>query len=169
MFPPDQHLSSLLTLVPPSLPSSPFIVHWPPPSHRHARHCVSSAHPTCPSFAPVQLHPHLCRTRCTQVAHTAMRGTVFRVHPTGFIVHRPHTASNARKSFLRIKFKSRQNAALLSDSLFQHVEQLWEKHSAELLAGTFEVRPGSTLESGRGSKTVGEQVWADWCRWAHWR
>ncbi|KAJ9514859.1 hypothetical protein QJQ45_028596 [Haematococcus lacustris] len=75
----------------------------------------------------------------TQVAHMASQGVRFRVHPTGFLVHRPHTESQARKIFLRVKFKSRRNAALLEGSLFQHVEQMWLRHEQEIQQGTFQV------------------------------
>jgi len=79
------------------------------------------------------------KNKIQQVAHTAMRGAKFYVHPKGFIVHQPHPASAARKNFLRIKFKSRHNTRLLVDSLYQHVEDLWEGHQQELKAGTFQV------------------------------
>ncbi|KAJ9514700.1 hypothetical protein QJQ45_028412 [Haematococcus lacustris] len=83
----------------------------------------------------------------TQVAHMASQGVRFRVHPTGFLVHRPHTESQARKIFLRVKFKSRRNAALLEGSLFQHVEQMWLRHEQEIQQGTFQVRTGRASEA----------------------
>ncbi|KAL6753172.1 glycosyl-transferase for dystroglycan-domain-containing protein [Haematococcus lacustris] len=79
------------------------------------------------------------KNKIQQVAHMASQGVRFRVHPTGFLVHRPHTESQARKIFLRVKFKSRRNAALLEGSLFQHVEQMWLRHEQEIQQGTFQV------------------------------
>ncbi len=58
----------------------------------------------------------VCCVWYAQVAQQAHKGSVFYVHPTGFLIHRPHDQSQARKTFLRVKFKSKHNAMLLQVS-----------------------------------------------------
>mmetsp|Transcript_521 Transcript_521/g.1388 ORF Transcript_521/g.1388 Transcript_521/m.1388 type:complete len:455 (-) Transcript_521:411-1775(-) len=94
------------------------------------------------------------KNKIQQVAHTAGRGAVFHVHPTGFLVHRPHPESAARKTFLRVKFKSRKDASLLSGSLYEHVEALWAQHLPDIRAGSFEPMVDAGL-----SKCVRELAW----------
>lgn len=85
------------------------------------------------------------KNKIVQVAHMAKSGFTFNVHPTGFLVHRPHPESLARKSFLRVKFKSKNNPALLKDSLYQHIEDLWAQHNASLVSGMYKVMVDDAL------------------------
>ena len=66
------------------------------------RKCIVGTVCNVHTHARARTHTH------TQVAHTKATGSVFRVHPSGFLVHRPHGESAARKHFLRVKFKSRR-------------------------------------------------------------
>mmetsp|Transcript_14554 Transcript_14554/g.31695 ORF Transcript_14554/g.31695 Transcript_14554/m.31695 type:complete len:435 (+) Transcript_14554:51-1355(+) len=77
------------------------------------------------------------KNKIVQVAATAAAGSEFHVHPHGFIVHRYHTESDSRKAFLRVKFKSRQNAQLLKNSLYAHIEQLWAESKVEIAQGKY--------------------------------
>ncbi|KAG1667268.1 hypothetical protein FOA52_012556 [Chlamydomonas sp. UWO 241] len=75
------------------------------------------------------------KNKISMVAATAASGARFTVHPSGFIVHRAHTESKSRQAFLAVKFKSRRDAGMLTGSLYQHIEGLWNASQPALRAG----------------------------------
>ena len=54
----------------------------------------------------------------------------------GFLVHRPHTESRARKKFLKQKF-SRKDFIKLKGTIYEHIETLWARTLVELEHGTY--------------------------------
>ncbi len=73
-----------------------------------------------------------------QVRVSAARGFAFWVYPSAFIVHRPHTQSQARKSFLQSKM-SGLPFDQLRGSVYERVESLWNKTLSAMAAGSYSV------------------------------
>ncbi|GFR50315.1 hypothetical protein Agub_g12509 [Astrephomene gubernaculifera] len=79
------------------------------------------------------------KNKIVQAAATNATGAAWHVSPHGFLVHRPHSESRARRDFLRAKF-SRKDMEDLRGSLYEHVEALWAGTTAELAAGSYMAR-----------------------------
>ena len=78
------------------------------------------------------------------MAYTNFSGFEFRVHPSGFLIHRPHPESRARKQFLKVKF-SRKNLSDVKGSMYEHVEALWAATQGEMQVGVYKARTDAVL------------------------
>ncbi|EFJ49324.1 hypothetical protein VOLCADRAFT_80793 [Volvox carteri f. nagariensis] len=79
------------------------------------------------------------KNKIVQAAAMNATGAIWLVSPHGFLVHRPHTESRARKDFLRAKF-SRKDMQALRGTVYEHVESLWEETKAEFADGKYVAR-----------------------------
>ncbi|KAG2493832.1 hypothetical protein HYH03_008050 [Edaphochlamys debaryana] len=79
------------------------------------------------------------KNKIVQAAAMNASGTAWLVSPHGFVVHRPHTESKARREFLRQKF-SKKAMDELKGTVYEHVESLWKGTTQEMEAGTYKAR-----------------------------
>lgn len=77
------------------------------------------------------------KNKIVQVMASSSAGATFWVFPSGFIVHRPHAQSAARKSFLRSKM-SGASLEQQRGTIYERVESLWNESLVAAKLGRYE-------------------------------